>query len=99
MIEELFLLNGVFNIGDWIPWLNFLDLQGYVKQMKALKKKFDLFLDHVFNEHKKKMEGVMDFVPMDMVDILLQLANDPNIDVKLTYDSIKALTQVLPLLF
>ncbi|XP_075672498.1 dimethylnonatriene synthase-like [Castanea sativa] len=95
MIEELFLLNGVFNIGDWIPWLNFLDLQGYVKQMKALKKKFDRFLDHVFNEHKKKMEGVKDFVPMDMVDILLQLANDPNIDVKLTYDSIKALTQDL----
>nr|POF00543.1 flavonoid 3'-monooxygenase [Quercus suber] len=72
MIEELFLLNGVFNIGDWIPWLNFLDLQGYVKQMKALKKKFDRFLDHVFNEHKKKMEGVKDFVPMDMVDILLR---------------------------
>ena len=31
MLDELFLLNAVFNIGDWIPWLDFLDLQGYVK--------------------------------------------------------------------
>ncbi|GFQ00613.1 flavonoid 3'-monooxygenase [Phtheirospermum japonicum] len=27
MLDEWFLLNGVFNIGDWIPWLSFLDLQ------------------------------------------------------------------------
>ncbi|KAI7989654.1 Trimethyltridecatetraene synthase [Camellia lanceoleosa] len=31
MVDEWFWLNGVFNIGDWIPWLSFLDLQGYVK--------------------------------------------------------------------
>ncbi|KAH8482517.1 hypothetical protein H0E87_029819, partial [Populus deltoides] len=37
MLDELFLLNGVLNIGDWIPWLDFLDLQGYVKRMKKLK--------------------------------------------------------------
>jgi hypothetical protein len=22
MLDELFLLNGVLNIGDWIPWLS-----------------------------------------------------------------------------
>ncbi|KAL0372737.1 UNVERIFIED_CONTAM: Trimethyltridecatetraene synthase [Sesamum calycinum] len=42
MLDEWFLLNGVFNIGDWIPWLNFLDLQGYGR-MKALYKRFDKF--------------------------------------------------------
>ncbi|KAL0456318.1 UNVERIFIED_CONTAM: Trimethyltridecatetraene synthase [Sesamum latifolium] len=31
MLDEWFFLNGVFNIGDWIPWLSFLDVQGYVK--------------------------------------------------------------------
>lgn len=30
MLDELFLLNGVLNIGDYIPWLSFLDLQGSV---------------------------------------------------------------------
>ncbi|KAK1549782.1 hypothetical protein Q3G72_007762 [Acer saccharum] len=96
MLDELFLLNGVLNIGDWIPWLDFMDLQGYVKRMKALKKKMDRFHDHVFDEHKSKMKGLMeDSMPKDMVDLLLQLADDPNLEVKLNYDSVNGLTQDL----
>ncbi|KAG6723157.1 hypothetical protein I3842_03G195500 [Carya illinoinensis] len=95
MLDELFLLNGVLNIGDWIPWLDFLDLQGYVKRMKTLTRKFDRFYDHVFEEHKGKRLGVKDFEPKDMVDLLLQLADDSNNEVKLTYDKVKGLTQDL----
>lgn len=39
MLHEWFFLGGVINIGDWIPWLNWLDLQGYIKRMNALEKK------------------------------------------------------------
>ncbi|GLT70598.1 hypothetical protein SLA2020_426690 [Shorea laevis] len=92
MLDELLLLNGVLNIGDWIPWLDALDVQGYIKRMKAVSKKFDRFYNHVLDEHKAKREGVKDFVPNDMVDFLLQLADDPNNVVKLTNDNIKALT-------
>ena len=99
MLDEVFLLSGVFNIGDWIPWLNFLDLQGYVKRMKALKKKLDRFYDHVIDEHKAKKERVKQFVPKDMVDLLLQLSDDPDLDVKLTYEGVKGFTQVLLLTF
>ncbi|KAF5748420.1 Cytochrome P450 superfamily protein isoform 1 [Tripterygium wilfordii] len=95
MLDELFLLNGVLNIGDWIPWLDFLDLQGYVKRMKALKIKFDRFHDHVLDEHKARKAGVKDFVPKDMVDLLLQLSDDPSLDVNLNYDSVKGFTQDL----
>ncbi|CAL5005894.1 unnamed protein product [Urochloa decumbens] len=38
MMEELMFLNGVLNAGDWIPWLDFLDLQGYVRRMKRIGK-------------------------------------------------------------
>ena len=100
MLDELFFLNGVFNIGDWIPWLDFLDLQRYVMRMKALSKKFDKFLDHVVHEHNAKKEGENDFVPKDeMVNLLVQRADDPNADTKLSYDSIKAFIQVIPLSF
>ena len=95
ILDELFLLNGVLNIGDWIPWLDFLDLQGYVKRMKALKERLDRFHDHVFDEHKANREGEKDFVPKDMVDLLLQMADDPNLEVKLTYESVKGFTQVI----
>ncbi|KAH7519304.1 hypothetical protein FEM48_Zijuj08G0021800 [Ziziphus jujuba var. spinosa] len=99
MLDELFLLNGVLNIGDWIPWLKFLDLQGYEKRMKALKKKFDRFHDYVFDEHKARNlergenSNIKDLKTKDMVDLLLQLADDPDLEVKLTYNSVKGFTQ------
>ncbi|CAA6659312.1 unnamed protein product [Spirodela intermedia] len=49
--------NGVLNIGDMIPWLDFLDLQGYVRRMKALSVKFDAFLDRVLEEHEDRRGG------------------------------------------
>ncbi|KAG6388898.1 hypothetical protein SASPL_150334 [Salvia splendens] len=51
MLDEWFLLSGVFNIGDWIPWLSPFDLQGYVKKMKALNKKMDKFYNYVIDDH------------------------------------------------
>ncbi|RWR95886.1 cytochrome P450 71A1-like protein [Cinnamomum micranthum f. kanehirae] len=95
MLDELFLLNGVLNIGDYIPWIGFLDLQGYVRRMKKLSKKFDRFLEHVIDEHNERRRGVKDYVAKDMVDVLLQLADDPNLDVKLSKTSVKAFTQDL----
>ncbi|GAB4850034.1 hypothetical protein Ancab_029332 [Ancistrocladus abbreviatus] len=96
MLDELFLLNGVLNIGDWITYLGFLDLQGYVKRMKVLAKKFDRFLEHVLDEHnerrRRENEG---WVAKDMVDVLLELADDPNLEVKLQIHGVKAFTQDL----
>lgn len=90
MLDELFFLNGVVNVGDWIPWIDFLDLQGYVKQMKALSKKFERFHDLVLGEHIARKEEEKDFVAKDMVDVLLQLLDDPNLEIKLNGDSVKA---------
>ncbi|KAK2645214.1 hypothetical protein Ddye_020409 [Dipteronia dyeriana] len=67
----------------------------YLKRMKALKKKLDRFHNHVFEEHKAKLKGLMeDFVPKDMVDWLFQLTDDPNLEVKLNYDSVNGLRQL-----
>ncbi|XP_058227308.1 trimethyltridecatetraene synthase-like [Rhododendron vialii] len=96
MLDELFLLNGVFNIGDSIPWIDFMDLQGYIKRMKIVAKKFDRFLEHVLDEHNaRKKEEAGNFVAKDMVDVLLQLAEDPNLEIKLERHGVKAFTQDL----
>ncbi|KAH6795333.1 hypothetical protein C2S51_036319 [Perilla frutescens var. frutescens] len=96
MVEEWISLNGVINIGDWIPWINFLDVQGYVGRMKKLFKKLDKFLDYVIDDHQARRVAEKDnFVEKDVVDTLLQLAEDPNLEVKLTRDCIKALIQDL----
>lgn len=94
MLDELFLLSGVLNIGDSIPWIDFLDLQGYIKRMKALSKKFDRFLEHVLDEHIAKRKDGKDDAAKDMVDVLLDLADDPTLDVKLERHGVKAFTQV-----
>ncbi|KAI3735916.1 hypothetical protein L6452_15442 [Arctium lappa] len=96
MLDEFFLLNGVTNVGDWMPWMGFMDLQGYVKRMKALFKRFDRFNEHVLEDHRKRMraEGE-DFVAKDVVDVLLKLADDPNLQVKLNSEDVKGLTQDL----
>ncbi|KAG6788845.1 hypothetical protein POTOM_004923 [Populus tomentosa] len=94
MLDELFLLNGVLDIGDSIPWIAFLDLQGYIKRMKVLSKKFDKFMEHVLDEHesRRKRED-KNWEPKDMVDVLLQLASDPNLEVKLERHGVKAFSQ------
>ncbi|XP_028752180.1 flavonoid 3'-monooxygenase-like [Neltuma alba] len=92
LVDEFFLLNTFANIGDLIPWLNFLDLQGYTKRMKDFSVKFDRFLEHVLDEHEERRKGVENYVPKDMVDVLLQLAEDPTLEVKLQRHIVKALT-------
>ncbi|GJN33876.1 hypothetical protein PR202_gb22504 [Eleusine coracana subsp. coracana] len=96
MLDELFLLNGVLNIGDSIPWLDWMDLQGYIKRMKKLGKMFDRFLEHVVEEHnQRRLHEGNSFVAKDMVDVLLQIADDPNLEVELNRESVKAFTQDL----
>ncbi|CAK9161179.1 unnamed protein product [Ilex paraguariensis] len=93
MIDEWMVLNGVLNIGDWIPWLRFFDVQGYVKRMKVLTKKFDKFHNYVLADHKAKKDlEANNFVPKDMVDVLLQMTEeDTDPEVKLTVEAVKAL--------
>ncbi|XP_042035665.1 trimethyltridecatetraene synthase-like [Salvia splendens] len=96
MLDEGFLLNGVINIGDWIPWLSFLDLQGYVKRMKELYKKLDMFNEFVINDHEARRAAENDFFTFkDAVDMLLEMAKNPNLEVKMTRDCIKGLLQDL----
>ncbi|EAZ09257.1 hypothetical protein OsI_31530 [Oryza sativa Indica Group] len=96
MMDELFLLSGVLNIGDFIPWLDWLDLQGYIRRMKRVGKKLDRFMEHVLDEHDKVRRQQGDrFAARDLVDVLLQLADDPNLEVQLRRDNVKALTQVI----
>ena len=94
MIDELFFLNGVLNIGDSIPWIDFLDLQGYIKRMKVLSKKFDRFLEHVLDEHNQRRKTLDGYFAKHMVDVLLELADDPHLEVQLKRDGVKAFTQV-----
>ncbi|KAL0289355.1 UNVERIFIED_CONTAM: Trimethyltridecatetraene synthase [Sesamum calycinum] len=86
MLDEWLFLGGAFYIGDWAPWLSYLDLQGYVKRMKAVGKKLDRLYSYVLDDHLTRKAARTDFIPEDVLDSLLQLAEDPNLEIKLTRD-------------
>ncbi|XP_047326309.1 trimethyltridecatetraene synthase-like [Impatiens glandulifera] len=90
-LNELFLLNGELTIGDSIPWLRFFDLGGHIKRMKECTKEIDKFLDYIIDEHIASRSNEKDnCVANDMVDVLLEVANDPTLEVKLERNCIKA---------
>nr|UUY86285.1 flavonoid-3'-hydroxylase [Aglaonema commutatum] len=51
MVVELMRLAGVFNVGDFVPGLGWLDPQGVVARMKRLHRRYDVMLDKIIAEH------------------------------------------------
>uniref|UniRef100_A0ACD6ABF2 Uncharacterized protein n=1 Tax=Avena sativa TaxID=4498 RepID=A0ACD6ABF2_AVESA len=89
-MDEFFFLNGALNIGDFVPWLDGLDLQGYVGRMRRVGATLDVFMERVLDEHvdrRRRADGEGHASPC-MVDVLLELADGD----RLERDSVKALT-------
>ncbi|CAN6325155.1 unnamed protein product [Urochloa humidicola] len=91
MIDEFFFLSGALNVGDMIPWMRWLDPK--IRRIKRLGKRFDRFLERVLEEHeeRRRREG-KGFAAVDMVDLLLELADDPNLEVPIERDGVKGFT-------
>lgn len=96
MVVELMTSAGLFNIGDFVPWLGWLDLQRIERGMKKLHTKFDILIskmldDHLKSAHKRKAKP-------DLLDSLL--ANRDSIEgERLTTTNIKALLLVITYCF
>ncbi|KAG0456858.1 hypothetical protein HPP92_024646 [Vanilla planifolia] len=88
MVVELMRLAGVFNVGDFVPAIAWLDPQGLVRKMKKLHKRFDDFLNKLITEHQE----MADKSNNDMLSLLVKLKDETDgEDVKLTDTEIKAL--------
>ncbi|XAR68413.1 Flavonoid 3',5'-hydroxylase [Bertholletia excelsa] len=71
MVVELMRLAGLFNIGDFIPSLGWMDLQGIERKMKLLHDKFDALLTKMIEEHlltTREREGNPDFLDIVMAN-------------------------------
>ena len=91
MVVELMTSAGLFNVGDFIPSVAWMDLQGIERGMKRLHRRFDVLLtkmleDHMATAHERK--GKPDFL-----DVLM--ANQENLDgEKLSFTNNNALLLV-----
>ncbi|KAH7560771.1 hypothetical protein JRO89_XS10G0097600 [Xanthoceras sorbifolium] len=91
MVVELMTSAGYFNIGDFIPSIAWMDLQGIERGMKKLHKKFDVLITKMIEEHMastQKRKGKQDFLDVIMANSEISDSE------KLTITNIKALLLV-----
>ncbi|KAI3976736.1 hypothetical protein MKX01_008594 [Papaver californicum] len=104
MVVEVMVLSGVFNIGDFIPSLEWLDLQGVASKMKNLHQRFDAFLTKIIDDHKinacSNENGNNGSKHFDLLSKLIGLKEDVGGEEwKLTDTDIKALLLVSSFVF
>ncbi|KAG6483633.1 hypothetical protein ZIOFF_060285 [Zingiber officinale] len=98
LISENSVLLAKIYLGDYLPWLGWVDwLIGKVARVKKTHKRWDDLLDHVIKEHEERVSSDDE---KDFVDVLISLQKDPVLESILTPEVIKALLQVyLPIFF
>ncbi|XP_060204541.1 cytochrome P450 71A3-like [Lycium barbarum] len=94
LVEELLELLGIFNIGDYIPWLKWVNkINGLDTRVKKVAKDLDAFLETVIEERviRNKKEEHRAGEAKDFVDVLLEIQNGKETGFPLQRDSLKAI--------
>ncbi|KAK4438465.1 cytochrome [Sesamum alatum] len=96
LLTEVLQLMGSLNIGEFIPWLSWINLvNGFDNRVEKVAKEVDVFLEMVIQEHlNERLEccaADQDESRENFVDILLKIYKDNNTGVSIDKDSIKAI--------
>ncbi|KAG4175495.1 hypothetical protein ERO13_A11G188700v2 [Gossypium hirsutum] len=81
VMRDFFYLFGVFVLSDVIPFLGWLNFQGYEKTMKRTAKELDSIVGGWLKEHKQKRNlggGVIE--EQDFMDAMLSILEDANVN-------------------
>ncbi|CAJ1909820.1 unnamed protein product [Sphenostylis stenocarpa] len=94
LVSDVAELIGKFNISDCIWFLKRFDLQGFNKRLKETRDRFDALLDGIIKQREKERRndnqtgGTRPF--KDMLDVLLDMFEDENSEMKLNKENVKA---------
>ncbi|XP_071724025.1 LOW QUALITY PROTEIN: cytochrome P450 71AU50-like [Rutidosis leptorrhynchoides] len=88
VVQESMTLAGIPNVGEYIPPIASLDLQGLTKRMKAIHKVFDAFFEKIINEH---VENNDENRRKDFVDVMLGFMGNKETEYHIERDHIKAI--------
>ncbi|MCO5550292.1 hypothetical protein L7F22_003774 [Adiantum nelumboides] len=92
LIEEVLHLVGVFYVGDYVPWLSWLDPHGYLQRMKATGQQTHALPQGVIDARRQEEEGRNEVAakPRDLLDVLPAASRNNNPDVPMTDEHIMA---------
>ncbi|KNA10438.1 hypothetical protein SOVF_144380, partial [Spinacia oleracea] len=99
VLKEFVELVGTFNVGDFIPWLAWLNrFNGLNAKLERVAKNIDLLLEEILTDHSDRLnqtgndsDGENENEAKDFVDVLLQVQKENSAGFPLERDSIKAL--------
>ncbi|GLJ14492.1 hypothetical protein SUGI_0234330 [Cryptomeria japonica] len=74
LVEESLVLHGIVNTGDYIPWLKWLDLQGYERAMKKVQGKINPYMQKIVEKHRENAPEEKE--DMDFIDVLILQAEE-----------------------
>ncbi|KNA16957.1 hypothetical protein SOVF_084340 [Spinacia oleracea] len=100
VLKEFVELLGTFNVGDFVPWLGWVNrFNGLNAKVERVSKSFDLLLEEILTEHSDRLnrtgyDNDDENGGKDFVDVLLQLQKENSIGFPLERESIKALVMV-----
>ncbi|KAL9439089.1 hypothetical protein AB3S75_024701 [Citrus x aurantiifolia] len=100
LLEELGELLGMFCVGDFIPWLAFLDkLTGLDARVERVFKHLDSFLNYVIDHHMTRQRQdvatnggvIVKEDQKDFLDVLLEIQNDGTNGISMARENMKAI--------
>ncbi|KAJ4793897.1 Cytochrome P450 93A2 [Rhynchospora pubera] len=96
VVKQVAEVMGTFNVGDYISFLRGFDVQGLNKKIREVHQNFDNLLEGFITAKEKARSaatargGEAKERPVkDLLDILLDVAEDPKAEVKITRENIK----------
>ncbi|CAA2954103.1 cytochrome P450 71A6-like [Olea europaea subsp. europaea] len=94
-LKEFQELAGFFNLGDYIPWLDWINrVNGFDANVEKLARWFDDFFEGVIEEHRDRKKGETNVIDssneVDLVDILLEIQRENVAGSPIENDTIKA---------
>ncbi|KAH6819494.1 hypothetical protein C2S51_003097 [Perilla frutescens var. frutescens] len=94
LLVELMELLGTISVGDFIPWLSWVDrVRGFDERLNKVAKEMEDFLEDVIHERLDNGKGkvVVDRNGNNFVDIMLEIHKENNPGDSISRDSIKAI--------
>nr|AJD25150.1 cytochrome P450 CYP71A59 [Salvia miltiorrhiza] len=77
VMEGLIGLLGTFSVGDYVPWLGWINrINGLDARVEHVAKQYDEFLERVIQQHRDRGGVGDDGAALDFVDVLLQFQRE-----------------------
>lgn len=96
VVKEAAKVAGRFNLSDYFWLFKVLDLQGIGKRLRQVHERSDAKLERILREHEQeRIKSNGKVAPKDILDLLLNISEDPNSEVKITRNNIKAFLKVI----